>query len=910
LILVLLSSSAFTQTYSISFEDETGIIDLNSLEERFEVHKMDGSMADLKTECNINNISIKLDKADFDITFLITGKFKIILRGYDLEKEITIEDGDIGRSILIPIKLSTILSAVEAFDVVTQEQIRYSGRTALTDILHYFIPGFYGLPQTIADGTDHSVPVAFRGLSPDQLLVLVNGKRWHNSALLNINGTVGRGTVGKDLNSIPVIAIEKIEFFKAGAATLFGSDAIAGVVNIVLKETTGVMIDYKFGSTYIGDGNESRLSLMNGIRLKNDGSINFSSEYVNLGAVNRSGAYTGVIFDSIRDGSSSETSRFFRYLRDEYNLDGSRIMKVGRAETQDASFLTNGNINITDSTSVYFFGGVHFRKGYSSGFYRLPVTTSTQVVTALYPLGFLPEIQTSQSNTYFTVGSKKSMGKLSVDMSNSYGQNAIGFTVNNSNNFSLDTLSPNYFNAGKVFYQQNISKIDISGKILGKDNFNVRLRSGAELRYENYKINQGDESSYIGSGSEVFPGFQPDQEVNEWRSNFGAFTNAELKGKIKEFSVRATGGGRYEKYSDFEEQWIGRAATKLSYKLDQNLNLSVRGSWNQGFRAPSLQQRFFSNRSIQSRRNVFTFSNLSPEARLLGILPLEPEQSTNINLGGEILYYNNKNKTSFSASIDYYRILIKNRIVLSGRFNADNLNQDSTLLNRRNQFKALLTSNQYEEAQGFINGIETVTKGLDICSNFKKEFDNGNELNLVFRGNFFSENGQQNVKKQESTTSGNNNIASISPQYLPDLFIGRDSILFNREEIIRYEDAQPQWRTTFLVGSKFKIKGNKALRFDLAWNAFGSVATDQDGPDEIYQSFSPRYAVMDFSASYLFRVKNRDFTISGGANNIAHIKPDKNNDANMNNGRFVYSRRAQQFGMLGGMWFLRLSATL
>jgi hypothetical protein len=276
----LLSSNAFTQEikskYTIYLEEESGIIDLEDLINSHFSVKENGRNA--KPSKYTKEGIIKSDEAIVTITFNEAGKYSIDIGEGLIVKEIVIAAGDVGKEIRIPIKLSTILSAVEAFDVVTQEQIRYSGRTALTDILHYFIPGFYGLPQTIADGTDHSVPVAFRGLSPDQLLVLVNGKRWHNSALLNINGTVGRGTVGKDLNSIPVIAIEKIEFFKAGAATLFGSDAIAGVVNIVLKETTGVMVDYKFGSPYKGDGNESRLSLMNGIRLKNDGSINFSTE--------------------------------------------------------------------------------------------------------------------------------------------------------------------------------------------------------------------------------------------------------------------------------------------------------------------------------------------------------------------------------------------------------------------------------------------------------------------------------------------------------------------------------------------------------------------------------------------------------------------------------------------------------
>ncbi|HEV7621128.1 MAG TPA: TonB-dependent receptor, partial [Flavisolibacter sp.] len=633
------------------------------------------------------------DQGEYDL-ILSPGKHKVVFSSVGFENktiEVTLQAGEVkildvdlatGTSQLNEVVVTgtrslgrTKLETPSPVDVIDMRTLAApSPQVNLNQLLNYVAPSFSSNTQAIEDGSDHIDPASLRGLGVDQVLVLVNGKRLHKTSLLNQNGSVGRGQVGTDLNTIPVSSIERIEILRDGAAAQYGSDAIAGVINIILKKQTQNVEASIFGGAYATgkshvapgtgwDGKQLQLSLDYGIPLNREGAfINVSGAIDDRGYTNRQIAYYGTIFKDYNnptlypnptgvDITDAELTR--RGLtRSDFN------MKVGQSALRNSNLMYNSVIPFGDAHQFefYTFGGINYRQGRSAGFYRLPYNYRN--IPAIYPNGFLPHINSRIFDINFAAGIRGKLGDWNVDLSNIYGGNKFLYIIDNTLNSSLLEKSPTRFNAGGHAFYENTTNFDISRRYESVAQ-GLNLAFGVEHRYENYQIIAGEEGSwrnygmkkrYITSrgdtvliddpngdvptifdpisgsvrpgGSQVFPGFK--NPVNAFRNSYAGYADAELD-LTKELLVGAA--IRYENYSDFGNTTNYKISAR--YKLGNDF--AIRGTYNTGFRAPSLHQIYYQNTNTLAvngtLREVGTFANDSRAAKLLGIPQLQPEQS-------------------------------------------------------------------------------------------------------------------------------------------------------------------------------------------------------------------------------------------------------------------------------------------
>jgi iron complex outermembrane recepter protein len=454
----------------------------------------------------------------------------------------------------------TVIDSPVPVDVIDVVQLTSQGpQTTVNEILNYVAPSFTSTSQTVADGTDHVDPASLRGLGPDQVLVLINGKRRHKSSLVNVNGTVGTGSVATDLNSIPAAAIERIEVLRDGAAAQYGSDAIAGVINIVLRKNTnelnllvnsGANISQHSEQYDEGgiDGEQFQISANYGLDLgKNGGFINFTGSMENRGATNRTDSMQQPIYtmfdvatrmlgydqafnmnpsalsayvasldsslQSVYDNGIANGDDFLDIIASDAGPGGAQPiteyelrqrglsrddfrMKVGQSKLRSGKFMMNMELPVDDNGATFYsFGGVSFRDGLSAGFFRRPAYTDGRGTTAALENGFLPHIGSRVIDKSLAAGIKGMIGDWNVDFSNTYGTNSFDFTIKNTANATLLASTPREFEAGGFSFAQNTTNLDISKKY--DDIFEgLNVAFGAEYRIENYQLIAGEEASW------------------------------------------------------------------------------------------------------------------------------------------------------------------------------------------------------------------------------------------------------------------------------------------------------------------------------------------------------------------------------------------------------------------------------
>jgi iron complex outermembrane receptor protein len=578
-------------------------------------------------------------------------------------------------------------------DVIRMKEVMAFAQADVTQVLNYSAPSFSSNRQAVSDGTDHIDPASLRGLGPDQVLVLVNGKRRHTTALVNINGTFGRGTVGTDMNAIPAAAIERIEVLRDGAAAQYGSDAIAGVINVVLKKNTPFTASYAQGQSVshtlgqdFRDGKTYQFDLSKGFSLGRKGYINVAGQFLSRDATNRGGPDTRpLLYSTLPTRGNNEAQANFesRYAALKAQDDAKAAaagqdrnsMLVGNSDNTNVGAFLNGEYALGTKATAYLAAGYGHRKGKAAGFYRLP-SQGSQIDLTKYPDGFLPLINTTIVDFSLSAGVRGDLGEWHYDMSHTFGRNAIDFDITNTLNASLAPgTSPTSFYAGQLQFGQNTFNVDVARRLV----FGGLLRSlnmgyGAEFRLDNYQIHAGEERSYShgipsegiaglpgkAAGAQVFPGFKPGNEVDESRNNKGVY--ADFEGELGT-RVLLGAAGRYENYSDF--------GSNFSYKLTGRVKifkeLALRGGVATGFRAPSLHQRYFNNESTQfvsgNPTQVLTVNNDNNIVRQFGVGSLKPELSSSYSLGitGALL----KNLT---FTLDAYQIDIDDRIVFSSQY--------------------------------------------------------------------------------------------------------------------------------------------------------------------------------------------------------------------------------------------------
>ncbi|MGZ3833097.1 MAG: TonB-dependent receptor plug domain-containing protein, partial [Mucilaginibacter sp.] len=758
----------------------------------------------------------------------------------------------------------------------------------LNQLLQYASPSFNSNRQSSSDGTEHIDPASIRGLGPDQLLVLINGKRRHTTSLVNNQGTIGNGSVGTDLNAIPASAIERIEVLRDGASAQYGSDAIAGVINIVLKKNT----DKLFASVTSGlssrnDGGLGQLNLNYGTALgKNGGYLNLTGEGYVRDRTTRAQNNNLIIFDQSTLNNyfaydfSNDPAASRKFDDDELKQKGLSRNKfnfqIGDAKIKNLASFFNLSLPFGDEKGEFYaFGGYSYRQGEGYGFRRLP-SDYTVNVYSIFPDGYQPNTTSHISDRSVAFGIKHALGSWKADLSNMLGDNRFDYLVNNTVNASLGDASPTSFKAGGHEFLQNTTNFDISRKFDVASGLNLAF--GTEFRVDKYQIRAGEEASWrnyalvtapdgtvsnpsgLAGGSQSFPGFSPANATVKSRNNSSVYADAELDVTSKWLISGAT---RFEHYSDFGSALSGKFATR--YKIIDGLN--VRGAISNGFRAPSLQQQYFSYVSTDILPDNTLgasgfFTNTSSIAKALGIPKLKQEKSINYSLG-----FTAKPAKNLNISLDGYLINIKDRIVLTGSFGFDPSG------NPVQAIQDIINPLGASSARFFSNAVDTRTRGVDAVADYTISFgDNRINASLGF----------------------NININSITGIHVPDQLKGQERVFFSPNDSTLIVKGIPHTKTNLALTYSYK-KFSVLLRNVY----FGSVERN-DFPFGEIQDFKGK-VVTDLSFSYT--VNPVTFTV--GANNLFDIYPDKQIYDNSYFGVFKYA--PVQMGTLGTFFFARFT---
>jgi iron complex outermembrane receptor protein len=737
-------------------------------------------------------------------------------------------------------------------EILSEERIETTGASETNQIIEALAPSFNFPRPTITDGTDTVRPATLRGLGSDQVLVLINGKRRHTSALVHVNGSIGRGSTGVDLNAIPASAISSIEVLKDGAAAQYGSDAIGGVINVNLKDGIDPLtLDLKYGATTHSDGELIDTSLSQGWKL-GTGSLFATVEYRDRDETNRAGP------DPRPQGSRDPVKQPNHHW--------------GDSQAKDVMAFVNGSrpLGTSGTTSFYAFGGASRREGSHGGFFRRAL--QAQNWPEIYPNGFLPLIEPTVTDVSLESGVRGAAGAWFWDGSLGYGDNEFEFNVSDSLNTSLGpNIPPNQtsFYAGTLEADQLVANGDFSRQLDVGLAGPLNVAFGLEARREGYQIRAGEPNSYLDgghvdqfggrapAGAQVFPGFRPSNEVDVTRDSYAVYVD--LEGDVHRM-LRLGLAGRYEDFEDFG----GTSDYKLTARLQPVKPVVLRAAVATGFRAPSLGQSYFSTVStnflavggVLQPFEVGTFPVSSPVARALGAKDLEPEESKHLSAG---IVWNPIAALEFD--LDYYAIDIDDRIVLSGNFTGA-------------QVAALLSPFNVTGARFFTNAIDTETRGYDARVAYGMQVWDG-RLDLTA--------GYNHTK---------NEVTRVSPT--PPQLAGLQEVLFDSIEFRRVECGQP--------------KDN--LRLGADWDGgtlFAGVHGARYGEyclvdrAVVPQTFEPEW-LADVELGYRFS----RFTVAIGAQNVFDTFPDRNLPANDNLGIFTYPS-SSPFGMNGRFVYTRAS---
>lgn len=732
-----------------------------------------------------------------------------------------------------------------------------AGQFDVGQIVQFASPSFNSNRQVGADGADHIDSAALRGLGPDQTLVLVNGKRQHSVALVNVYGSRARGNTGTDLNTIPALAIERIDVLRDGAAAQYGSDAIAGVVNIGLKRSRQLELVAALGEYTRGDGENAQLAVNYGFGLGPRGFMNLTGEYLDRGSSNR-------------------------------NRDPCRPHRgIGDANVENRTIYVNSALGTGETGEIYLHGGLQNREGDASAYDRRgvdpPCGQSTHIPTrnsaAMYPDGFAPRIGTQLRDRTLTVGGRTSLAGWSADLSATYGRNSMQYIIGQTLNASIANadllaggagVSPTSFDAGGFRFAQSLMNLDVTRYFADAlDGINVAL--GAEKRRETYQIRAGERGSwddYDGAGggnagSQGFPGFRAEDRVDTNRNASGAYVDLEAQFTDRFLLAAAV---RFEHYSDFGNAQIGKLAA--SYEINDSLRL--RGSMSGGFRAPSLQQQHFSSTITNFVQGVPLDIVIAPNgstiARAAGVTSLREEKSRNASLGLAYAPTNN-----LSLTLDAYRVDVTDRIVLIQGIDTADLTSPATA-----SLRSVLESLNVARAQFLVNAVDTRTQGVDLTLNHTAPLGAGTLT--TFLGANYNE----------------NSITSVNPTSVLRAQ-GIDAFLSRRERLF-IEGAAPESKAILSTHYAF---GRWDASVKLTY--FGALTlgtfSGESVPDQHYR---PRTSV-DLSVGYDL---SDTWKLTLGGTNIFDALPSPQ-DPNETDTNFTYE--SVQMGFNGSAWFARLS---
>ncbi|MGN6270041.1 MAG: TonB-dependent receptor plug domain-containing protein [Sphingomonas sp.] len=712
----------------------------------------------------------------------------------------------------------TRLDSVSPVDVLSAQALKNQGTTETAAALANVAPSIDFPRPAVTDATDAIRPATLRGLSPDQTLVLINSVRAHPSALLNINSSVGRGAAAVDLNTIPSAALESIEVLRDGASALYGSDAIAGVVNLRLRQQrTGgggsvtfggykTDVDTLYSPRHVTDGGTTTASVWQNIPIGAEGYLDLTGEFVNRNPTSRGDV------DS-RDKPAVVRSRY------------------GDPDVNQYTGYANLGVPLGDSGwQIVGWGGYQWRRSQSAAFPRNPSNSGN--VPAIYPNGFLPIIQTKSEDLTVTGGVKGEVGAWNTSLTASYGKNKLDYATLHTVNPYYGAASPTRFFDGTMAYDQFVANLDLSHDYAfgGGD---VTVAAGAEYRREGYQITPGELGSYDHGGAQGFGGFSPDNAVDVHRDNIGGYLD--LEGKFSTVSIGLA--GRLEHYSDFGTTANG----KLSARWDITPSFALRGGIQTGFRAPSLQQEYFTSiasviQTINGTPQTIltgTFPSVSNTAQILGGKALQPEKSTNYSAG--FVFH----QGPFNITVDGYQIDIRDGLALSENISVKALQADYP------DVYAQLTAQGVQSARFFLNGVKTRTRGVDVVANYKLATPAAGTFNFTVAGNY---NDLKVLRVPDSTS-----VLNPAPT------------LVSRQRILSLEDGTPATKVTGTIDWSAKPVG-----ITVRGTYYGDV--NEPGTTEAADIHTGKKFITDIEAR--FDVADQ-FHFGLGVDNVFDVYPDR-----------------------------------
>ena len=897
--------------------------------------------------------------SDFDGNFSISASDGDVLVfsyvGFD-SQEITVAGSTVNVTMQAGVALDEIVligsraparAAIDSavpVDVIDVKELATAGpQVNLNQILNYAAPSFTSNTQTISDGTDHIDPASLRGLGPDQVLVLINGKRRHTTSLVNVNGTFGRGSVGTDLNSIPAAAIKRVEVLRDGAAAQYGSDAIAGVINIMLDDSVDELtLNVTNGANFSRNANEQtggidgetvNVSANYGVSLgENGGYINFTGDFDYRNHYNRMKEWEGSIFNAynsvewvafhsggdLTDMSLSDiqfyaqgVTHFDFALKNDINNASSISdlqtllnfdttenelavrsqdrtdynMRVGTSDLRGGRFFANMMLPIGDNgTELYANTGLSYRKGQSAGFYRLP--SQQRAYTPTYINGFLPEINSEINDKSITAGIKGKVGDWDADFSHTYGTNSFDFNITNTHNATLEAESKTSFNAGGFSFTQNTTNVDFYKRY--DEIFNgLSVAFGGEFRKENYTINAGEEASYTTYGANHLPVSVDNPIITQdffGRTRPGGaqvFPGFRPSNALSQ--NRSSIAGYLDLEADFTDAFYVSGALRYENYSDfgstLNFKVATRYKLSDQFNLRAAVNTGFRAPSLQQQ-----FFNSTSTVFVDG-LPNEVATFRNDSQLAQVLGIPAlKEEQSASASVGFTANLTDAnlKITVDGYFVAieDRVSYTGRF-SPTPETQAFFDGQNATAAAFFANAIDTESKGLDIVVTHKADLGSKLHLRSDLSGTF-------------------SNTRQVDDIHSSSQLLSQESTYFDETSRIYLEEGVPRTKVNFsqtLTSEKFTVFFRNVY-FGEVTEATNNLANMQEFGGKLVTDLS-----VGFKAT-------KNVTLTVGANNLFDIYPDRAIQANRSSGRFDWSRRSQQFGVAGRFLFARLSLNL
>lgn len=829
----------------------------------------------------------------------------------------------------------TVTTSPVPIDVLRGSDLRESGYFETNQILRQLTPSFAFATPTTPDGNTHIRSASLRGLSPDSTLVLVNGQRIHSSAWVNTSGTIGKGAAPTDLNQIPAAAIGRVEVLRDGAAAQYGADAIAGVINLILRDDSGWSAVGSYGATQDGGGDTYEASLHGGFSVLGDGQLNATFYYRDHEAANRALPDTRQQYFGVSPTSTPQvlSARWGSGIGlnppggvagttldpRESTIDRNVFRFADSADITDASLTLNFTKPIGE-LELYAFANYRQTEGSSNAFWRR--AGQDENVRAIYPNGFLPFVDTDSTDYNVSTGLRGELGGgWEWDLSTIFGGNKIEYGTHNTLNATLGASSPTSFYNGGYENSQWVTDLTFTGAVDLGWSAPINLAFGVAYRQDTYEITAGELGSYqfgparvldgpnINAqpviGSQGFVGIQPIDEVDVDRDNVGVFVEASTD---LTDNWLVTAAGRFENYSDFGETWNGQLATR--YELIDGF--AFRASLSNGFHAPSLAQQYYGSSvgrgiiNLTTGDSEFFLVKLAPTgsalAEALGATDLEPEQSLNITAGFTL------DQGPWRASLDFYRINIDDRIVLSSNY-VDG--PGSTALR---DYLTSIGQPGVLSVRYFTNAIDTETQGFDLTASHTSDLGEYGDLRVTAAYNY-----------------NETEVTRISPTPSQVTSLGITTPLFDITERTRVERGTP--RDKFALGATWNVG---RFQVNLNGTRYGEVQqvalTNQSaanvalaaagaprirvlptqagtaGNYDVIQILEPEW-VTDLSVSADL---NERVSLTLGANNIFNVYPTENIRSTAalagadSSGVFPYSEYSP-FGFSGAYYYTRLS---